>query len=289
MSPRYMEIFTEKELLQPFTETPEGLSIDLVRKENEKFLAELRKKGAMFTDKALNCLDLILKNVIDPKNSYVPRYTLVPMNLLLWLYELGASSSESERLYRGIAKTVGAAQRSRGVNKMALPVCDLPISRRFAEHMRYAGINFAKNTSKTLPHLAALLTALVFSAIGRALEPEKYVEKALSNAAPLVHNRLLPVPGAIKPRKLFIAVYTEADPVWNTLLFQVCDVAQVVPLCRELVLRAKPHFLSGNKRTQKLSREALIQRLCSYLSISVSETPIETAKYAILGGQKIIW
>jgi hypothetical protein len=290
---RYMTSLADESCLQVFPREEMPHITKAVLEKTRKRIDELLDGKGTFVRKAITCLDYV-GIVTDEdgdgqEDAHAPRYALMPMNMLLWLYELGNNAQESTTLYQSLAIAVRGAQRCSERSGLTMPMDAIPVSARVKTLIRDWEHELADRKNRQFIQLQALIAALVCSVLGRGRPPEYFVSNAVYRAAPSLLADLGQVPWEGKWVHAYATAYTQSDPVWNTMLFQVCELGRAILVCKMLVYRAAEALTAGDTRTRAMPRTQLIARLCQYLKLSITRMPAWTKDYSVLGGQKFFW
>ena len=262
---------------------------------NGRYSAILDGQGT-FVNKALACLDTILSNISDDGTAYRPVYTLVPLNLALWLYKLGCNRDKERALYAGLTKSIAKIQKYKGHEDLKMSFSDMPLSRSAKDLM---GHEWRKLLPKAIDngylHLQALITALVCSARGRAYPVEHTIYNALHRSAPwladcLGHIPVLQTQTGTEYRRIYLNSYTENNPLWRAMLFQVTDAYQAVVVMQNLFLKAQDVLQSNHGiGTNRISRKEFVIKLCTYLQVSSFHEARRSMAYIAMNGQQRFW
>jgi len=215
-------------------------------------------------------------------------YTLVPLNLLLWLYNLGLSQERSYKFFMGIADGISKARKSRK-ELPGMKTVSAPLSKRATELMSSASESFREEKHRNFGMLQAALTMFVCSIAGK--NEYMRLNRLMEAVAPDMFLNLGPVPmlKSGKPCHMYANAYTSAKTVpWISMLFQVADLEQAVLTCKILVIRAEKQ-LEDVARIRGMTNTDMIARICTYLHAVQCEIPERCREFAFLGGKYGFW
>lgn len=274
------------ELYDRSLKTPPGVNPDDVKNAWLKYSGALAEKG----DTLFGRLDKILAGMAGSAR-FADSFVIVPMNMLLWLFEKGNSLKESERLYSTIARKSRRLYTSRsekGKDKK-ISLENMPIGRRFRERLADAEAwKEAKN--RNFLQLQALITVLACSVRGHRQSDNVLAHEILSEAAPGTVETLQPPLIGGEPTHMYSAIYTGSGKVWNILLLKTCPASSVIQLMRGLVWRMQSILIRPDaKRTRMMSPAEFYTRLLCWLELSASEDPLECMDNEKLAGSIKLW
>ncbi|MBR4608765.1 MAG: hypothetical protein IKO41_21475 [Lachnospiraceae bacterium] len=264
---------------------------------SDRYDAILKGKGN-FVDLAMKCVDSINADLERSKGSEdcKPIYTLLPLNFVLWLYYLGCKQAERRALFEGLTVSIHRIQKYKGHEDLTMSFSDMPLTNTAKELM---GRSWRKLMPKAMDngymHLQALITALVCSARGRAYPVEDTIFNALNRAVPSVANILRGIPylqteTGMEYRRVYLNSYTEWNPLWRAVLFQVADDAIAKLLVNNLLMKAATTLYSQHPmKTNQVTREVFITKLCVYMQMSSFHEARRTMGFIAMNGRHRFW
>ncbi len=274
------------ELYDSSLKTPPGFDSDMIRKAWMKYSEALAEKG----DTLLCRLDKILSGMAGSA-KFADCFVIVPMNMLLWLFEKGNSLKESERLYSTIASKSRKLYTSRSEKQKdkKISLDNMPIGRRFRE--RLADVDAWKDAkNRNFLQLQALITVLACSVRGHKQSDHLLAHEIISEAAPGTVDTLQPPIIGGEPTHMYSAIYTGSGKVWNILLLKTCPASSVIQLMRGLVWRMQSIMIRPDaKRSRLMSPAEFYTRLLCWLELSASEDPLECMDNEKLAGSIKLW
>lgn len=285
--------FTELDERIPFTrlydealKIPPGLTFNMVKDTDDRIRSVLNRKGKLF-DNVIDVLDNMPTKEQDGRRLYM----LIPVNMLLWLYELGNKAGESEKLFETISKRTRRLCKSKckRYEKQRITLKDLPVTRRFKEKLALPGTFINASSRKFLP-LQALISVMCCAVRGQVDDPFDLAHEIISEAAPgTVSTINAPIiDGA--PRNTYSAIYSTKSPFWNIALIRTGDAAEMIHLLRALVWRANARMERvDSKRTTTISRLDFFVKLISYMELSANSDPIMCMDRENMAGSRKLW
>lgn len=285
--------FTEMSELIPYTrlydeslKIPPGLTQEEVKDKTYALTAKLQRKG-----KLLNNVIYALEDMQTKDSSGKRLYMLAPVNMILWVYELGNTEPESVKLFDTIAKNVRVLYRSKckRYEKQRIPLKDMPISRRFKERLGYNGA-FKKEHNRKFLQLQALLTAMCCAVRGHINEPHDITHEIIRDAAPGTLEAINApiIDGA--PRNAYSAIYSTRNIFWNIALLRTGEATEMQFLMKSLLWRADARMEKvDSKRTTTINRLDFYIKLLSYMELSASPDSIICMDHENMAGSRKLW
>lgn len=265
---------------------PPGLTKELLQDTKARHTALLKAPGNLTEnmDRALGGLPMRSENG-------KPLYMVIPLNMVLWLYEQGNTDSASQTLFEVIAKRSRELfkRRSEKYETQRIKLTDMPVSDKFKGRLNNISV-FHNTKNRKFLHLQALLSIMCCSARGLAEEPYDMAHSIVCEAAPGTMDTITgPVIGG-SPRNMYSAIYSEKNILWNIALLRCCQASEAIQLIRALIWRAKAEMPRVDaKRTSTISRLDFFQRLLSWLELSLDDDPIRCMDKENMAGSCKIW
>ena len=275
----------------PMFGTPSELMPKVSKGEYDRTMSSYREMinaPGLFIKNAVRCAWEIPTTTCDERDK--PLYALMPINLLLWLYDLGSNYEESLRMFEGFAMVISKEQKHLG-SKTTIPLQSMPLSRAAKDIIKNWRSRLSQKKNRQYTALQAMITALVCTARGRRRDPEDIVGEAMDLAVPNLSMAMPPIISTVtnKPHRFYVNAYTELDDCWNTMLFQVIPASAAPLILTALIYRASYALRKRGTGSDNLPRTDFIVRLCAYLTLSGRTRPEETALYTALAGRDSFW
>lgn len=265
---------------------PPGLTEDLLRDTHARHMAILKAPGSLTDnmDKALSAIPI-------RSEQSKPLFMVIPLNMVLWLYEQGNSDAASQTLFEVMAKRSRELykRRSEKYETQRIKLADMPVSEKFKGRLNNISVFHSPRNRKFL-HLQALIAIMCCAARGLAEEPYDMAHSIVCEAAPGTMDSITgPVIGG-SPRNMYSAIYSERNNLWNIALLRCCHASEAVQLIRALIWRAKAEMPRVDaKRTSTISRLDFFLRLLSWLELSRDDDPIRCMDRENMAGSCKIW
>lgn len=265
---------------------PPGLTKELLQDTQAKHKALLGAPGNLTDnmDKALSSLPMRSEN---GKQLFM----VLPLNMVLWLYEQGNTDTASQTLFETIAKRSRELykRRSEKYETQRIKLADMPVSERFKERLNNISVFHSAKNRKFL-HLQALLAIMCCSARGLAEEPYDMAHSIVCEAAPGTMDTITGPVISGSPRNMYSAIYSERNKLWNIALLRCCQASEGIQLIRALIWRAKAEMPRVDaKRTSTISRLDFFLRLLLWLELSLEDDPLRCMDRENMAGSCKIW
>lgn len=214
-------------------------------------------------------------------------FTLVPLNIMLWLYNLGLNDKKSISLFRTLARSVMLAKRMKPESSTPFSVRNCPVSARALNAIYNPEKNFESESFRSFYMLQAIIAALSCGVTKR--NEAILVGAAISNAAPMLATDLGKIPWKFHVKNPYTTAYSPAHNVpWICMLYQVCDYNKAVSACKWMVCKAAEK-INKHKRNREITQEDYIARLLTYMQISMNRDPLACFDAAVAGGVRAFW
>lgn len=265
---------------------PPGLTKELLQDVMGRNMDVLQGTGSL-TDN----MDKALRELPTTSEDGKPLYMIMPLNMVLWLYEQGNSDEASKTLFTVIVKRSRelCKRRSEKYKSQRIKLVDMPVSKKFKERLNSI-CAFRNPQNRKFLHLQALLAIMCCAARGLAEEPYDVAHNILCEAAPGTMDLITgPLAGG-NPQNMYSAIYSENNILWNIALLRCCPAGEAVQLIRALIWRAKAAMPRIDaKRTSTISRLDFFLRLLSWLELSSDSDPIRSMDKENMAGSCKIW
>lgn len=265
---------------------PPGLDMETMQEVWSRNRDTLKSVGSL-TDN----MDAALGAIPQRDESGKPLYCILPLNMILWLYEQGNNEALSKQLFSIIHKRSMALYRRRSekYKDMRIKFENMPVSDNFKKKLLSRNL-FDDSKFRKFLHLQAMLAILACSVRGLHEEPYDIAHEIICEAAPGTMNVITGPIVAGSPRHMYSAVFSEKSQLWNVALLRCASVADSVQLIRTLVWRGKavmPRI--DSKRTTTISRMDFFLKLLLWLELSLDNDPISCMDKENLAGASKLW
>lgn len=274
------------ELYDSSLKTPPGISPEAIKDSWLKYSEAIAEKG----DTLFGRLDKILAEMAGSQR-FADSYVIVPMNMLIWMYEKGNGLKESEKLFTTMANRSRKlyASKSEKNKGQKINLDNMPIGRRFRKRLTDKDAwKDAKN--RNFLQLQALITVLSCSVRGQKMPDNVLVHEILTEAAPGTVDTLRAPIIAGEAAHIYSAIYTGAGKTWNVLLLKTCPAEAVIQLMRGLIWRMQSVLIRPDqKRTRLMTPQEFYTRLLCWLDLSMDEDPLGCMDNEKLAGSIKLW